>query len=70
MSGQRQASNNSSILNVDGDVVAKTESTTHVDSIDADAASDKYIGNNLARSEPMAGDLDNVRLYERIIIET
>lgn len=66
----RQASDESPNFYVDGDLVAKTQLTSPVGSIDTDAASQKMIGNDLALGEPMAGDLDDLRLYERILNET
>jgi hypothetical protein len=67
---QREASDETPNFYVDGDLVAKTEVTAPVGSIDTDAASQKMIGNDLTLGEPMAGDLDDLRLYERIINET
>jgi hypothetical protein len=67
---QRQASDESPQFYIDGELAAKMEVTAPVGSIDTDAASQKMIGNNLSLGEPMAGDLDDLRLYERIIDET
>ncbi len=67
---QRQANDESPQFYIDGELAAQIELTAPVGSIDTDAASYKMIANNLALGEPMAGDLDDLRLYERIIDET
>ncbi len=67
---QRQASDESPQFYIDGELASKIEVTAPVGSIDTDAASQKMIGNNLSLGEPMAGDLDDLHLYERILDET